>query len=732
MKSKIIKMLGLLTGAALWLVLLAGTTIGQQPDASPTPTKSPEKKTTAATPKPNPEAVDMMGDYTIVSSLELGYRALSVTGDRNKYQSDLNNRAGLRIFDSSFLARAKEGKGGAFDTFLVTSTGWGSDPYGSMRVSVEKSRWYRFDGNFRRFKYFNFLNNLANPNFATQPPNPITGQHGYDVRQSMGDFDLTLLPKNENFRFTLGVSPERYSGPAYTTYHVGGDDFKLLSKLKSRSNDFRVGVDGKIGSVDISFLQGFRRFREDSSINNVGQNLGVNPALSNAFITSFLRNNPVRGHVNYSRLSAHTLVNKKLDLTGRIIYSKATTDFGFIENITGINWNTRVTGAPTANTLNLGSLNIIGGSNRPNALGDFGLTWMATDRLRLSNTFRVETFQISGGEFYTSAYFLTRTTGVAFPPILAGGNLGTSTLTKYRKIQDTVEADYQFNNRFSMHAGYRYGTRHIQDFRSGANPGALVPSAVPLIAEDETNHTQAVFGGFKARPANNWTIYFDAERGSADNVFTRVGNYNHTNVRAKSRYAPTKKLSFNLAVITRNNSNPSEIGGVSLTDFGVNIKSRVFTSSVDWTPSSKLSLNAGYNYNWLNSDAVVDYFYLAVRHPTGHSQYFMRNNFFTVDAVAHLSPRATLYAAYRINKDLGQGSRREDPTGAPGFLVTSYPMSFQSPEARLAFKINNRIDWNVGYQYYNYRESPLVGPGPQNYHAHMPYTSLRVYFGKRG
>jgi len=90
-----------------------------------------------------------------------------------------------------------------------------------------------------------------------------------------------------------------------------------------------------------------------------------------------------------------------------------------------------------------------------------------------------------------------------------------------------------------------------------------------------------------------------------------------------------------------------------------------------------------------------------------------------------------LYAAYRINKDNGQGQRLSTPTGNPAVLVTSYPLNYQSPEARLAIKINRRLDWNIGYQYYNYKESVLVGPRPQNYHAHLPYTSLRIYFGRR-
>jgi hypothetical protein len=106
----------------------------------------------------------------------------------------------------------------------------------------------------------------------------------------------------------------------------------------------------------------------------------------------------------------------------------------------------------------------------------------------------------------------------------------------------------------------------------------------------------------------------------------------------------------------------------------------------------------------------------------------MRNNFFFFDTVAQLHPRVTLYASYRINKDTGQGSRRASLADA--LLVTSYPMSYQSPEARLAVRLNRRLDWSVGYQYYNYNESLLISPRPQNYHAHMPYTSLRIYFGR--
>src|SRR5215208_8045924 len=92
------------------LALLGTTARAQQPVAVASP------KTTND--GPIAETPDRMGDYLVVSSLEFGYRGIAVDGDQNKFQSDLNYKAGPRLFDSSFLMRSKEGNGGLFDTLL--------------------------------------------------------------------------------------------------------------------------------------------------------------------------------------------------------------------------------------------------------------------------------------------------------------------------------------------------------------------------------------------------------------------------------------------------------------------------------------------------------------------------------------------------------------------------------------------------------------------------------------
>src|ERR1700752_5109758 len=368
----------------------------------------------------------------------------------------------------------------------------------------------------------------------------------------MGDFDLTILPKNETIRFNVGYSPERYHGPFFTNYHSGGNEFWLQANAKSRADDWRLGADGKIGKVDWTFLQGFRRFRDDTTIPQ-GIGLNRNTSTSVAQLTSFLRQEPMRGSVNFTRASIHTFLANKFDLTGRIVYSVAKSNSTFIENITGTNWNPRTTGFPPTppntqpNTLNLAYYNIPSNVRRPNTQADIGFTWLVTDKFRLSNTFRFEDFTIDGIATFNDFFSLTRPiTGGSRTDTFTATNLSANKTTEYRKYQNTVEGDYQINKDYAFHFGYRYAHRRDLQTLSGYDLGSNSPTLLTPTTDLDTNNTNAFFGGFKARPSKALVIYFDAEHGSADNVFTRIGNYDYTNLRAKSRWSPNRKLNLNL------------------------------------------------------------------------------------------------------------------------------------------------------------------------------------------
>lgn len=693
MKNKTALGLNCLLGFLVGISLMGGSALAQGSNPSPSP--SPEA--TANGDPQNQEQV--VGDYLLTSSIEVGVRGLKLEGSGDKYRSDLNYHPGVRIFDSSFLMRSKDNQGVLFDSLLFNSSGWGGDPNGYFRANVEKTGIYRLDVNYRRFKYFNRVSTIS------------LGQHNFNTRHKFGDFDLTLLPQNERIKFYLGFSPDQSSGPGLTTTRFSGDEFPILTNQETRANNFRAGVDAKVLGFNLSFLQGLRYFKDDSSLVLNSPQPGNNTT-NLSQINTHRQELPTNGHHFFTRFSAHTFIRKKLDFAARYVYTSTTTRFNLSEQYTGIA-NT------TGNIVVLDRLIDSGVAKRPYGLGDLAATFFATDKFSISESFRVDNFRINGGDRFSEALFQNnRTTGVPLATVFT--NTTGFRTTNYRRYMNTVRGDYEFTPRYSAHVAYRYTNRHIEGIKLDQN---LANPPVARVVEEFDNRADAVIFGLKALPTKIWSLYFDGEHGTTDNVFVRVDNYKYTNLRLRTRLAPSPKLSFNAAVVTKNNSNPTVTEDVPPRNFGVDIKSRIFSGSVNWAPHARFSLDSGYTYSRVSSDAAIIMFIAGVRRQ-GVSQYFMRDHSVFVDAFVQIHPRVTAFASYRIGKDNGQGNLvSTDPT----FLIDGYPYQFQSPEVRLAFKISNRVDWNVGYQYYNYKEK---FPNAQNYRAHLPYTSLRIFFGR--
>jgi len=82
-----------------------------------------------------------------------------------------------------------------------------------------------------------------------------------------------------------------------------------------------------------------------------------------------------------------------------------------------------------------------------------------------------------------------------------------------------------------------------------------------------------------------------------------------------------------------------------------------------------------------------------------------------------------LYISYRVDDDSGQGNRIST---LPQNIISSYPFTFHTPEGKLAIRLTRHIDWNLGYQFYDYSEGFQTA---QNYRAHLPYTSIRIHWG---
>ncbi|MBS1795570.1 MAG: hypothetical protein JSS81_17070 [Acidobacteria bacterium] len=659
----------------------------------------------APSPTPSGEPVTFMG-YDVTSSFELGVRGASINGNVNKFRSDFNYHPGFRMFDSSLLLENKEKKSKFVDSFLITSTGWNADPSGFTRVMVDKAGLYKFDSKVRRITYFNYLNNSER------------GGRNFNTKQNLGDFDLTLYPMAEKLTVRIGGSFNTTSGVGTYLTRPYSDQYIIDSHVKGSAYDLRAGVDGKLLGFDLSVAYGVRRFR-DNTFYTSGFNPGFNTT-NNGLITSLLREYPIKGLTNYGLFSAHRTFAKKLDFTARVIYSSTTRTFGYNEVITGRD--------NSNNFVDLDNYTISGNSKRPQTRADLGLTYMINDKFRISDSFSFDQFNISGVTNYTEAVFSRTSAGVARPTTLT--NNWYDRVTGFRRYTNTLGFDVQVNNKFAFNLGYRYGNRHTvaDGFNQPLPPATNLTRTI--ITEEETNKTNTFIGGFKIKPTKYWVVFGDVEHGTADNAFSRLENYKVTNFRIRSRWT-LNRFSFNISGITKDNNNPSSTvpnppANYPTGDFIANTKTRTFSAYIDWTPEPRFSFSGGYTYTRSTSetDIVINTGTLV----RGISRFYMRDNYAFFNFSAQPSKRILFYASYNYNKDNGQGNL----TAALPILISSYPFKLMTGEGRLAFRITRNIEWNLGYQYIGYHETvqPLSVTGyGQDYHANLPYTSLRFYFG---
>lgn len=707
------KVLFIVIAALANLFLMALSFQAQTPKASPSP------------PSSSSDEASTWGGYKVTSSIELGVRGLDVNGNHEKYRSDFNYKPGLRIFDSSFLMEDKDGKQGAFDSLLITSSGWGGDPTGFLRINVEKTGLYRFDSKVRQTNHFNFLTNHAR-------------RHHYaDTKRNYGDFDLTIFPENESLRFRFGSSFSRTTGTKATSTRPFSDEYSLPSTdVEINSTDYRAGVDGKLAGFNLSLTQGYRRFVDETRYALLGPDPGNDPS-NNGRLTTFERVYPIKGHTDWTMLSVQRTFAKKFDFTGRYIYTLTDRDSNQLDFFTGRDSSNNIVDSDTVQTG--------GEAQRRQSRGDIGLTYAVTNNFRISETFTFDTFDITGSANTAETVFSRTAAGAARPTTFS--NSIYYRITDFERLVNTIEGDYQFSNRVGINIGYRYTHRKVQLDLFNRNLTSAASATNPLLDdEEEENSTNSVIIGTRIKPLKNWSIFADIEHGEADNAFVRIANYNFTNYRIRSRWS-FNQFGINLSAIVRDNENPSTSvlppANYPAGEFIANTKTRIFSGSVDWSPMQKFSLSTGYTFQSLTSetDIVVP---LAVL-TRGTSEYFMRDHYAFFDVTAQPFKRVSLFASYRISKDTGQGDRF--PT-APQEIISSYPYRLLSPEVRLAVRLSRNIDWNVGYQYFDYKEdiaktlpppqfTTIFPPGallvlpPQDYRAHLVYTSLRIYFGRQ-
>ncbi|HLH44400.1 MAG TPA: hypothetical protein VKV74_15525 [Bryobacteraceae bacterium] len=633
-----------------------------------------------------PSRGDNASNYNVLQSWELGYRFSAAGGDFDMYRSTVNYTDGVRLLSSSLWIQSRDGHGSWFDQLQFNTLGLGGDPYEFASFRIEKNRLYRYDLTWRSTAYFNPALTLSN------------GEHLINATNHLQDQDLTLFPQSK-VRFFLGYSQATFSGPSLSTIQLfdgSGDEYPIFSNIHTVQNEYRLGGEARLFGFKINALYSWTDFREDTPTNLLAPSPGNNPNDLNT-LGSFTRTNPYHGVSPYWRVGLFR-EGKYWNMNGRFTYVAGRRGFVLNENAFG----TSSTGLPT-----LRQVLTFGDAERPAATGNLNLNFFPHPKVTIATQTSLYNIRMAG-----DSYFEQYTNSSAISPIYVFNFLGIQTIAASADVQ------YRWRPWFMIHGGYDFSDRSINSVAAAAV--AAPPPGQPAVSQ--TNKLNAGTLGFRLKAWKDLTIAADGEIGRANKAIYPISERDYQTLTGRVQY---RKRAFRLEGRAAADYN---VNSVSLASFAS--RSRQYSVDGSWTPNRSFAVDLAWTKLHLNTLGGISYFVNQL--PVNADSYYV-SNIQSVSGAIHLmaGKRADLLVGVSHVQDFGDG--RSNPLVSPvatnlpsGFIAAqTFPLRFISPMARLSLSLRPRIRWNLGYQYYGYREDFL---SLQNYQANTGYSSISWSF----
>jgi hypothetical protein len=638
------------------------------------------------------------GDYNVVESFETGYRFGVVDGSVGTYRSDVNYGNGIRLLSSNLTVNSRDSHGRWFDQIVLTTVGLGNDPYQSAALRVEKNKLYRYDLLWRLDDYYN-------------PGLPVAaGLHLMDTSRTMQDHNLTLFPQSK-VQLRMGYSRNVQDGPALSTVQLcfngaiycgsAGSEFPLFMNVRREQNEYRLGADVELAGFKLTLLHTWVYFKDDSGYQENGLASGDNPG-AGVTLSQFQRSEPYRGASPYW-LGNLTKNSKSLAVNGRAVYVAGRGNFIMDESAFG------ATPIGAQNQL----VQVGGDAGRPQFTGDLSISLFPTANLTLVNNTSVNSTRIDGTSAYEQFNLATQTSD-----FISFRYLGL------RTIANATDLHYRVRKWLSFYGGYHYSARRIEDIEDYANPGGPFSGAM----YEQNNHLQEGLLGVRLKPVKAMTINLESEIGRGDRPFTPVSDRNYQTLNGRVEYR-IRKLTLNSAYQQNYNNN-----SITLTSYSSH--ARNYSANAAWAPRDWFTLDASYAKLHLDSLSGIAFFagFPQVSAFTSNQIYISNIHAANFGSRFVVKKRVDVYVGYSITRDTGDGRASAVPAGttAPVSLVftpvQTFPLNYQSPLARVSIRLNPKLRWNAGWQYYNYHEDFGLFSFYQGYHANTGYTSVTWSF----
>jgi hypothetical protein len=244
----------------------------------------------------NAETPLTIGGFNTQGSVTVGYRFDDVKGYRPMFQQLSGLEKGFRLMDFNMFGEAAKGANRFADSYSLSVSGLGGEPFEMGQLSVRKSRLYDFRANWRQSHYYwNQNDNVVLPIAAvgTGLSTGLTDNHDWGTVRKFGSADLTLHATN-NLRFNFNYYRTSDSGPTFTTESLDFFDspsywgsfaranpYYLYAPINTDANRFTGGIDYTYQAWTFHYNLGYQTFTENVSLDNANSpELSINPVTS--------------------------------------------------------------------------------------------------------------------------------------------------------------------------------------------------------------------------------------------------------------------------------------------------------------------------------------------------------------------------------------------------------------------------------------------------------------------
>jgi hypothetical protein len=294
------------------------------------------------------------GSFNSQGSVDVGYRFTDVKGYTPMYKELLDLESGPRMLDFNMFGEAKEGANPFADSYSLSLSGLGGDPFPTAQFTVNKKKVFDLRVNWRQADYFwNQNDNVILP-ITTAAPTLSTGltdHHNWDTVRKFGSVDLTVHATN-NLRFNFNyyrttdsgatfttASPDFLGSPSYWGTYARANPFYLYAPINDETNRFTGGLDYTFHSWTVHYAAGYQTFNANTEVNNVtSPELSIDPAASSTLepLTSFTWSNFRRMTTPVSELSFVGKPHAHLEWRGSYLFYRYQGPVNFDQSFNGI------------------------------------------------------------------------------------------------------------------------------------------------------------------------------------------------------------------------------------------------------------------------------------------------------------------------------------------------------------------------------------------------------------